>query len=377
MKNDYYVYCFFDSDKPTKIEVSSLNCCFLYEPFYIGKGKGERIKSHFYPSSLAKKNLKNNKLKNIINKGKQVLIEKLLNNLTEEDAYDLEKALINSIGRKDLKNGSLTNLCDGGYGIRNCKIESKWKKVYQYDLNGNILNQYISMTQAAEQTGLLVSDISRCCLGKARTHGGFFWSFNSEINFLKNKKNRKVYQFDLKDNQVNKFNSITDASNATGIRCSVISRICGGELISKNSFYFRYEDNQFKLKTKRKTNRAVIQIIENNIIEFESVKEAARLLNITTKSVIKRCSSTVRYDDLNLFYKNDYEKGILKSKLKKGNGEKKIFKLDDRNQILETFDSISAAASSEKISRRHLSRSIDNKKIKGYLYATICNRRAD
>lgn len=124
-------------------------------------------------------------------------------------------------------------------------------------------------------------------------------------------------------------------------------------------------------------NRAVIQIIENNVIEFESVKEAAKRLNLTTKSVIARCSSKARYDDLNLLYKNDYEKGIIKTKLKKGNGEKKIFKLDDRNQILETFQSLSATAKSEKISRSHLSKSINKTKIKGYLYATICHRRAD
>lgn len=47
--------------------------------------------------------------------------------------------------------------------------------VYQLDLNGNILAEYESMSDAAKQTGCSVSKISLVCNGKRHTHGGYIW----------------------------------------------------------------------------------------------------------------------------------------------------------------------------------------------------------
>ncbi|AFE88047.1 putative HNH endonuclease [Lactococcus phage ASCC531] len=49
------------------------------------------------------------------------------------------------------------------------------KKVIQLDLNDNILNEFESMTQAEQETGVLVCNISRCCNGKTKSAGGFKW----------------------------------------------------------------------------------------------------------------------------------------------------------------------------------------------------------
>ena len=48
---NYYLYVLLDPEKKGKFLYENLNVCFLYEPFYIGKGKNNRIKHHFYPSS--------------------------------------------------------------------------------------------------------------------------------------------------------------------------------------------------------------------------------------------------------------------------------------------------------------------------------------
>ena len=57
------------------------------ETFHIGKGKGQRYKE--------KKQSRNQFFKNIINKEKDnVTSEILVNNLTEQEAWDLEKQLI-------------------------------------------------------------------------------------------------------------------------------------------------------------------------------------------------------------------------------------------------------------------------------------------
>jgi hypothetical protein len=49
------------------------------------------------------------------------------------------------------------------------------RKVTQLDLNGNIIKQYNSITEAERDTG--ISHISGVCRGKRKTAGGFKWKY--------------------------------------------------------------------------------------------------------------------------------------------------------------------------------------------------------
>ena len=76
------------------------------ETFHIGKGKGQRYKE--------KKQSRNQFFKNIINKEKDnVTSEILVNNLTEQEAWDLEKQLI---AEYKSKGECKTNFHEGGRG---------------------------------------------------------------------------------------------------------------------------------------------------------------------------------------------------------------------------------------------------------------------
>jgi phage antirepressor YoqD-like protein len=103
------------------------------------------------------------------------------------------------------------------------------------------------------------------------------------------------------------------------------------------------------------------------------VKEASDYLNLSLKGVIRRCKSSSLYDSLYLMYKEDYDGGLRKIKKSKSNGEIQVLKIDDSNQILSTYNSISEAAKAENISRKKLSKYLNKNKINNYLYATICN----
>lgn len=81
-------------------------------PFYVGKGKGRRWLDH-------KHGRRNRHLVNIFNKATSLNLDipkvKVRQNLTETEAFEIEKALIAAIGRK--KNGGpLVNGTDGGEG---------------------------------------------------------------------------------------------------------------------------------------------------------------------------------------------------------------------------------------------------------------------
>lgn len=55
-------------------------------------------------------------------------------------------------------------------------IKNKSKKVYQYDLNGNLINVFDSAVEC-EQFGFNQQHIRGCCRGERQTHKGYKWSY--------------------------------------------------------------------------------------------------------------------------------------------------------------------------------------------------------
>lgn len=115
-ENIFYVYVYFDPRKSGKYTYGEYS--FDYEPFYVGKGHGDRrFISHLEPSSLKENSHKSNKIKKIIKEiNKNPIIFLIKTGLTEQDAFNLEINLISTIGRYDLKTGPLTNKTGGGEG---------------------------------------------------------------------------------------------------------------------------------------------------------------------------------------------------------------------------------------------------------------------
>lgn len=103
--NDYYIYSYIEPDKD--------------EPFYIGKGRGNR--SHYHLAECY--NNQNThfycKLKSMLDKGIQPRIYFFDTELTEEQAFEREIELIRAYGRLDLGTGCLTNHTNGGEGSSN------------------------------------------------------------------------------------------------------------------------------------------------------------------------------------------------------------------------------------------------------------------
>lgn len=93
----FYTYIFYDPSRNN-------------EPFYVGKGKGDRAWRHFsrkgnHPFIQRIQYLKKNNIKPGLG---------IYAGLDEEFALFLEEELIKSFGRKDLNTGPLLNLSDGG-----------------------------------------------------------------------------------------------------------------------------------------------------------------------------------------------------------------------------------------------------------------------
>ncbi len=55
----------------------------------------------------------------------------------------------------------------------------KSRKVNQYDLEGNFINQFRSASQAGRELGIKSSNISSCALGKLSSSCGFVWKYEN------------------------------------------------------------------------------------------------------------------------------------------------------------------------------------------------------
>lgn len=64
------------------------------------------------------------------------------------------------------------------WGTRNQKLsENRKKTVYQYTLDGELVNCYESTISVSDKTGYSQGNISNCCNGKAKTAYGYVWKF--------------------------------------------------------------------------------------------------------------------------------------------------------------------------------------------------------
>lgn len=124
----------------------------------------------------------------------------------------------------------------------NCITTSK--KVYQYDLNGKYINEYISVSEAARILKLNKNSISKCAnnLNNVnKSYKNFIWSYNKlnnhkYINNSSKAKIKSINMYDINDNLIKTFNSIADAARYIFTNndnfdslCACISSVANGK----------------------------------------------------------------------------------------------------------------------------------------------------
>jgi hypothetical protein len=224
----FYNYIYLDPTKPKTTIIKGLNIILKHEPFYIGKGTGDRYKQHKYKQSG--KSMKC-KMKSLRNKNIEPIICLLIKNLTNEESCKNEEYLIKTIGRKDLNKGPLCNLTDGGE--KGCgQIVSKETK---NKMRNNNLGKKLS-EEHKQKIGLAnKGKISKKTLDAQKE----YWKHNKRIS----KNNKKVKMLDLQDNIIKIFNSCREADLYMNYHYGVVNKMCInlGKCRYK-PFKFRYND---------------------------------------------------------------------------------------------------------------------------------------
>jgi hypothetical protein len=108
----WYTYVYLNPMKPSNLHSSG------FEPFYVGKGAGDRCLQHLAPSIMEGdcNRHKVNTIKKILREGLEPVIIRNCDIDDEGAAYSEEITLIKLYGRVDLGEGPLTNMTNGGEG---------------------------------------------------------------------------------------------------------------------------------------------------------------------------------------------------------------------------------------------------------------------
>lgn len=128
------------------------------------------------------------------------------------------------------------SLTPNGYNMTlggdSCGHEQLEKSVQQYNLNGDFIQQFNSIKEAERITGIDNANISACCNHKNHYYaaGGFQWKYTDDNNTIIKKYNNKqlkpVLQYDLQDNFIKEFESVTKAAKAVNRTTTNISSAC-------------------------------------------------------------------------------------------------------------------------------------------------------
>jgi group I intron endonuclease len=119
------------------------------------------------------------------------------------------------------------------------------KAVVQFSLQGQKLNEYITTREAFRQTGFSYKVIHKCCIGKAIQYKEYIWRFKGDsfdkfnIKPLIDVSKKIVRQYDIHNNFIKEYSTITEASKNTNITLSNISMCLRGQRKKAGGFIWK------------------------------------------------------------------------------------------------------------------------------------------
>lgn len=221
------------------------------KPFYIGKGTKYRCLTIYKRS----KHWKNTALKN------GVYVQIFKNNLSSEEACEIEKELIKKLDIKKLTNISLggenglvgkTNHMFGKrlIGKLNGNFNNKGiknplsKPILCFDLKGNFVKEYES-SSLCELDGFCASTVIAVCNNRRKQHKNHIFIkkeiFNNEtrIIYKTGKTNKKeIEMFDSNNNYIKSYSSISETKK-DGYDPKKVSLVCSGKNKTHKSMFFK------------------------------------------------------------------------------------------------------------------------------------------
>lgn len=120
------------------------------------------------------------------------------------------------------------------------------KKVFQLDIDNNIIAEFESISCAAAQFNVSPDRITRCCNKQKgyQTAEGYYWCFADTYadSKIQQFRRRRVIRLDVDGNETF-FNTVSEAAKSIGVNRSSISRACK-KGIKYRGYFWRYKDEK-------------------------------------------------------------------------------------------------------------------------------------
>jgi len=115
------------------------------------------------------------------------------------------------------------------------------KTIYQFEKgNPGAIASYNTLDEAGQAVNASNKSISNACLGYIKSCKGYIWSYTNHYPLDVKVNSKKVYQYSLEGILINTFDSANEASRQLGIGLSSITRCCRGERKQTSGFKFSY-----------------------------------------------------------------------------------------------------------------------------------------
>lgn len=291
-KKEHYVYVYCD---PRKVGSFSFgNYHFTNEPFYVGKGKGNRAFQHL---KCKEHNKKSYKIRKILKLGFNLQPIVLIQNLSDKEACQKEIELISLIGRNDTGRGPLLNSTDGGEGLSGLIWTDKHRKL--------IGEKHIGFNPLENKTQDEIEEIylKRRNTIESKTEEEKRSSVEKylETMNLKSDEERKLINEKAQKTKIDNFNKLTDEEKE-------VKHKHRSEVASKNMKGKKHSD-----ETKQKSSLKIKEWYKNNDHPCKGIPKTQDI-----KDKISKSKTGQKYSDEFKLKRSEYMKTDKNPMLGKG-----------------------------------------------------------
>lgn len=171
---------------------------------------------------------------------------------------------------------------------RNCR------DVMRYDLEGNFICLYSSISEAARDVGCDAPGITNACIGVNQTCGGYQWRYaGDEAPGPYHKRScAMVDQYDLNGSYIRTYDSIRNASIYTGISSSGIGKACRELGRISGGYQWRYSEDEAPGPYVSRITKPVLRCtLEFKPLEYyNSIREAADMIDGDVSTICACCN---------------------------------------------------------------------------------------
>lgn len=253
-----------------------------------------------------------------------------------EDAYKKEAELVDETF---LKQSFTYNVALGGHGGNIVDPKAHCLPVYQFDLQGVLVNNWETTLDASDFYGCTVSKISQAINGYYECLG-YFWARTDSIKLSKYKTDHKkyTYLYDINGKLINEFISRSECAKFLGCCSQSVSKALANQQLIKDHYVSDSIVDIFipKPRISLKNKHFYLYDITGKFYGKLSKKELFDIISINTSKKLDSIlnSNNGWYKD---FYISDVEINIIPSKK---NHNKKIEVYTKYGEFIEVLNSV-------------------------------------